>query len=268
MEFEIGKYFEEDTATYKEKGVSIYHFKDELIDEFVKEFLLPFRQAYISDEDLNDGVENEVWTDKAEAIAEQIPTLPNLQSGEFSEILLYFLSLCFRCPEANVIPLKWRWKENQNTPCHLSDIVLMKCMDDENPSENDFMYVVESKGKALAPSKNFKTSVMNDAIDGSSKDYVSRSGKMVAYMRKWYNREKNYDMARKVKRFGDSVDVDYQKFYNAAIVVERDTLTTHLDNIKEDKLKEAKKNGISLIAVPIRSMKAMYERMYSEVVNT
>ena len=268
MEFDIGKYFVEDGITYKEKGVTVYQFKDELVEEFVKEFLLPFRQAYISDEDLDNGVENEVWTDKVEAISEQIPTLPNLQSGEFSEILLYFISICFRCPEANVIPLKWRWKENQDTPCHLSDIVLMKCMDDENPSEEDFMYVVESKGKAVAPSKNSKFSVMNDAIDGSSKDYVSRSGKMVAYMRKWYNREKNYNMARKVKRFGDSVEVDYQKRYNAAIVVERESLTTHVDNIKEEKLKEAEKNGISLIAVPIRNMKKVYERMYSEVINS
>lgn len=268
MVFDISRFFVEDRDSFMDKGITVYQFKDELLDDFVREFLVPFRQAYISDVDLNNGIENEVWDSKAEAIAEQIPTKANLKSGEFAEILMYFLATHFQCPDANVTPLKWRWKENQDMPCHLSDIVLLKCEDEDNPSEEDYMYLLESKARAVVLSEGNTTSSMNAGIDGALKDRVSRSGKLVAYMRSKYNHDKQYGMARKVKRFGNSVDVDYKKMYNAAIVVERASLNKHIENIKPDKLKIAKDKEIRLIAVPLSGMKKVYERIYKEVLNS
>lgn len=267
MAFVIGEFFVIDHTTFADKGVVVYSFKNELVNEFVLNFLLPFRQAYIADENLEEGLAHEDWDSREEAIKEQIPTKASLRSGEFSEILLYYLSLFFRCSDANVKPLKWRWKENQDQPCHLSDIVMMKCEDPEHPSEEDYMYVVESKSKAIPPSRNSYNSVMNSAIEGAAKDYASRSGKMIAYLRKWYNREEKHDLVKKVKRFGDSVNVDYDKRYHAAIVVDKNSLHHHINNIEESHLKLAKDKRISLIAVPIDGMKTVYERMYSEIVN-
>lgn len=70
-----------------------------------------------------------------------------------------------------------------------------------------------------------------------------------------------------MKRFDDSVDVDYKRFSNAAIVVEKDSLKQHVENITADYVDLAKLNCINLFAVPIESIKAVYERMYKEVVN-
>lgn len=268
MAFDIGKCFVVDKDTYQDKGIIIYDFNDGLLDKFVKDFLTPFRQSYISDEDLESGLMNDVWDKRSEAIGEQIPTTPSLRSGEFSEILLYFLSIHFNCPDANVAPLKWRWKENQDMACHLSDIVLLKCADEKNPSEDDYMYVVESKGRAKVLSYKDKTSVMNAGIDGALKDYVSRAGKMVAYMRSKYNHDHQYALAKKVKRFGNSVDVDYKKSFSAAIVVDRASLKIHVANINPAKLVKAHAKGIALIAVPIDDMRKVYNRMFNEVVNT
>lgn len=170
---DISRFFTIDDTTYAAKGVVVYGFKDELLDEFVSEFLLSFRQAYISDEELKEGV----WADEAEGISMQIPTKPNLKSGEFSEILLFYLSQCLRCSDANVAPLKWRWKENQDMPSHLTDMVLIKCDDEKNPSTDDYLYFVESKGKATPLSTGSTDSVMNAAIEGAEKDRVSRGGK-------------------------------------------------------------------------------------------
>lgn len=66
MPLDISGFFDIDPNTYADKGVVVYEFKDELLDEFVSEFLLPFRQAYIPDEDLDAGVREGVWMDKAE----------------------------------------------------------------------------------------------------------------------------------------------------------------------------------------------------------
>ena len=266
LAFGIGDFFVIDNTTFADKGVVVYSFKDELVNEFVLNFLLPFRQAYIADENLEDGLAHKDWDCREEAIGEQLPTKASLRSGEFSEILLYYLSICFRCPDANVKPLKWRWKENQDQPCHLSDIVMMKCEDPEHPSKEDYMYVVESKSKAIPPSRNSNSSVMNNAIKGAVKDYASRSGKMIAYLRKWYNREGRHDIVKKVKRFGDSVNVDYDKRYHAAIVVDRDSLQHHIVNIDANLLQKAQDKQIGLVAVPIAGMKDVYERMYKDVV--
>lgn len=266
MPFDISRFFDIDTDTYADKGVVVYGFKDELLNEFVTEFLLPFRRAYISDEELEAGVAEEVWVDKKEGISTQIPTKPNLKSGEFSEILLFCLSHCLRCPDANVAPLKWRWKENQDMPCHLTDIVLIKCDDEKNPHTSDYLYFVESKGKAKAPSPN-GDSVMNAAIDGAVNDSVSRAGKTVTYLITKYSKDKEYEKARKVGRFKDSVNVEYQRYSNAAIVVEKGSLDHHISKISADNLDKARKNNISLFAVPIENVQALYERMYNEVVN-
>lgn len=267
MPLDISRFFEIDVDSYADKGVVVYGFKDELLDEFISEFLLPFRDAYISKEELDAGIAGEVWADEKEGISTQIPTKAHLQSGEFSEILLFYLSHCLRRADANVAPLKWRWKENQDMPCHLTDIVLIKCDDERNPRTDDYLYFVESKGKAVVPSKN-SDSVMNAAIEGAENDSVSRAGKTITYLITKYGKEKEYDKARKVRRFKDSVDVvEYQRYSNAAIVVEKSTLDHHISKITAENIEKARRNNISLFAVPIENMKALYERMYNEVVN-
>ena len=267
MAIDITRFFEIDNATYADKSVVVYRFKDELTDEFVSELLLPFRQAYISDEELEAGVDEELWATREEGANMQVPTKPNLKSGEFAEILLYFLSLCLRCPDANIAPLKWRWKENQDTPCHLTDIVLARCDDENNPSEEDYLYFVESKAAATPLRNTASTSVMNDGIDGAVNDSVSRAGKTITYLITKYSKEKEYDKARRIKRFKDPVDsVGYKRYSNAAIVVDSGSLNMHINNITAENLEKAKKNNISLFAVPITEMKALYERMYNEAV--
>lgn len=266
MEQDISRFFNQDATTYVEKGVIVYQFKDELIDEFVLDFVLPFRQSYISDEELDAGVAEGVWANREEGTKMKLPTTPPLKSGEFAEILLYYLSLCLRCTDVNIAPLKWRWKENQNTPCHLTDIVLAKCIDEKNPTTDDYLYFVESKAKAIPLSDKSKDSVMNDAIDGAVKDSVSRVGKTIPYLITKYVHEKEYDKARKLGRFKESTEVEYKRYSNAAIVVDKNSIDIHIKNITSDKLTEAQKNKISLFAVPIAELKSVYERMYDEAV--
>ncbi len=266
MKQDISFFFDLDASTYGDKGVAVYQFKDELVDEFISECVLPFRQAYISDEDLDAGVSENVWADREEGTKMKVPTKPYLKSGEFAEILLYFLSQSLWCPDVNIAPLKWRWKENQDVPCHLTDIVMAKCDDESKPTTDDYLYFVESKAKASALPGNSMDSVMNDAIGGAVKDSVSRAGKIVPYLITKYSHDKEYDMARKIGRFKDSTEVAYRRFFNAAIVVDKGQLESHIGNITADSLKAAQDNKISLFAVPIADLKTVYERMFDELV--
>lgn len=262
---DISRFFVVDKDTYAAKGVVVYKFNDELVEEFVAEYVLPFRQAYISDEELNEGIVEGVWTNIEECVRMQLPTKPNLKSGEFSEILLYFISLCLNCKSANIAPLKWRWKENQDMPCHLTDIVIAKCDDEKNPSVDDYLYFVESKSAATPLDKSSKKSVMNDGIEDAVKDSVSRISKTIPYLITKFSKEKDFSKARLIKRFIDSVDtVEYKRYSNAAIVVDSDSLKQHIENITTENLNLALKNNISLFAVPIKEMKALYERVYTE----
>lgn len=45
MALDISRFFNPDDTTYVDKGVVLYKFKDWLIDEFVSEFVLPFRHS-------------------------------------------------------------------------------------------------------------------------------------------------------------------------------------------------------------------------------
>lgn len=265
MTFDISPYFDVDKDTYIDKCIVVYKFKDGLTDKFVSEYILPFRRSYISDEELKSGIDEKIWASSIEGVAMHFPSKPYLQSGEFSEILLYFISLCMRCQDANIAPLKWRWKENQDTPCHLTDIVIAKCKDEQNPSVDDYLYFVESKAAATPLSKTSTSSVMNDGIEDAVKDSVSRIGKTIPYLITKYTKEKEYEKARLIKRFRDSVDVvEYKRYSNAAIVVDSESLDIHMKNLTKDNLKQAQKHTISLFAVPIKDMKALYERVYAE----
>ncbi len=266
MALDISRFFDLDVTTYADKGVDVYKFKDGLIDEFVSELVLPFRQAYITDEELDAGIAEGVWKNREEGARMKAPTKPNLKSGEFAEILLYFMSLCLRCPDVNILPMKWRWKENQDMPCHLTDIVLAKCDDEKKPATEDYLYFVESKAKATTLPQTSKDSVMNDAIGGAVNDSVSRAGKTVTYLITKFVHDKDYDMARKIGRFKDSTKVAYKRFSNAAIVVDKEQLNKHIENITADNLKTAQKNNIKLFAVPIANLKTVYERIYDEAV--
>ena len=267
MALDPRKYFEEDKTTYQDKGVVVYRFRDELIEEFVSDFILPFRLAYATDEEIMSGVERGYW-DKKQGIANYLPTKPILKSGEFAEILVYFLSICFRCPDVNVYPLKWRWKENRNTPMHLSDIAMAKCEDPKHPSEDDYLYFVESKARATTLPKVTTQSVMNDGILGALDDIVSRATKMITFLIVKFNKEKNYEMADRMNRFKETVEVKYERRFNAAIVVESKSLDQHINNTTQENLDDAKRLGVELFAIPIENMKDVYERVLAEALNT
>ena len=264
MNIDFSEYFEKDDDTYKEKGITIYQFKNELLDNFISDFVVEFRRAYISDNRLKNEIDNQLW-DRKRAIESRLPTKPNLKSGEFAEILLFCLAQCFICPDVTITPIKWRWKENQDQPCHLTDIILAKRNDEEEFLPDDYIFLIESKAAATPLGPNSANSVVNDGITDLKKDLYSRTAKTITYLITHFSNAGKIETAKKVRRFEFSVEYPYKRIFNSAIVVDAESVKKHIDNISEDNLIFVRDNNISLLVVPIARMKTVYERLYADV---
>ena len=257
----VHSFFTIDTDTYKDKGITVFDFDDSRSNDFIANFVIPFRQSYVSDELLKSEVDNGINTREV-AISNRLPELPRLKSGEFGEILVFFLSQMFVCPDSNIRPIKWRWKETKDQPCHLTDIVLMK-YETDNPQPTDYIFSSEVKTSAKRIGERTSVSKMNEAIDGALKDKNSRIGKMIAYLTTQYMRDRNPEMAKVVKRFGDSTTISYERRISAIVVSERDSLKNHIKNITTDNMKMAINEQIALFAIPIKNLKSIYEELYT-----
>lgn len=257
----LNSFFKIDQNTYKDKGIIVFDFDDSRSNDFIANFVIPFRQSYISDELLNMEVSCGVNT-RGEAISNRLPEVKYLQSGEFCEILTFFIAKMFVCPDANIRPVKWRWKETKDQPCHLTDVVLMR-YEENNPQPTDYIFSSEVKSAATPIGDRLKESRMNEAIEGALKDKNSRIGKMVAYLTTQYMRDSNPAMAKVVKRFADSTTISYERRISAFVVSERDSLKNHIKNITADNMNKVTTNKIALFAVPIKNLKAIYEQLYA-----
>lgn len=260
-ELNLDDYFVMDDKTYS--GIIIYDFKDDKIDDFIASVLIPFRRCYVSDDDLNYEVGMGINT-REEAIESKLPTLPMLKSGEFAEILMYYICCHAIAPDANVIPIKWHWKEHRDMACHLTDLALFKIIDHNNPSKEDYFFSMEVKAGATPLGEKSTKTRMREAIDGAMDDITSRMAKLIPYLTTKYAKERNAQAARMVKRFADSVTVPFIRRVNAAIVVERASLKKHIENIPAEYIKNARINRIALFAVPMTGLKKIYERVYAQ----
>ena len=91
---------------------------------------------------------------------------------------------------------------------------------------------------------------------------------MITFLIVKFNKEKNYEMADRMNRFKETVEVKYERRFNAAIVVENKSLDQHINNTTQENLDNAKRLGVELFAIPIENMKDVYERVLTEALNT
>lgn len=260
---DLTKYFIVDNETYQDKGVVMYNFDESKSNEFLDEFIVDFRKAYVSDDTIDFEINEGVSGSREEIIAPRLPELPYMKSGEFAEVLYFYIAQTYLVQDADIIPIKWQWKENNNMPCHLSDIIIMRCPDRDNPSPEDYMYMMEIKsGAKPLPNKTDK-SKMNEAITGAVKDMTSRAGKLVSYLKAQYVRDRNAEMAKRVQRFAEGVTSPPQKKYSAAILVDRGSVDKHIANITDENLRLAKSAKIALFVIPMTDLRNRYEEFYN-----
>ena len=162
-----------------------------------------------------------------------------------------------------------------NRAVHFTDILWLKCIDPSLPQLSDCLITVEVKTRATSPGND---STINEAIKGAKKDSVTREGLTLAYMKRQYKRDKQYDEARVVERFEKAVANPYHCFYNAIAIVESSHLeSNHIAYLDKkltaeianwNKANTANHKQMSVFVVPVTALKQLYEDMYQNVLNS
>ena len=137
-------YFTKNCILGAKEGLEIYDFTGDTTT-FIQDCVLRFREAYISEEKLERIVAESKKTTRKDAIERRLPQKASNKAGDFGEILSYYLWTETFASDANIRPMKIRWKESPDMPSHLVDVIILRRVDENNACPDDKMYTVESK---------------------------------------------------------------------------------------------------------------------------
>jgi hypothetical protein len=254
-------HFEEST---NKDGITVFKLKEDEKDDFFAKLPVPFRCLYLTDEDLEWRI-NQFGTQRSEEIAEKIPNNPIIMSGEFSEILCYFIIPEKYMPKSNLRPPKWKWKESKNNPAHFTDVVLFCQNDPKTPHTDDSLISIESKARASKPSST--ESSLQSAINDAQKDYVSRLAESLFHLKTRYKDDKNAKAVKQLERFMDAANYPpFLKHFKAIATVDDSYADTHLQNITL--IPGDIKDTFEVILIRINNLKGAYEHTFNEIQKT
>ena len=275
----ISDYFTHDKSMFTGSGLEFYVFDNRKTASFVQDCLIPFREAYITEEKLTHIVSH-FPTTRIEAISERLPRKGMVMSGDFGEILSFYLACQIWAPMANVLPMKWRFKDSKKDASKYTDIILFSLLDPNNPSENDAMFTYEVKTCATALGNNVyqihkrpsfitykdgkKECTILEAVFDANNDAVERAAETIPYLLTRCEDENLYDLHKQILRFKNAEKVTYQKEYNAVAVVDSSTLEEQIARMPSDLL-TVHSNVKNVYCVPMEGLKSVYERVYAEM---
>ena len=275
----ISDYFNFDTSLYRASGLCFYIFDNTKTASFVQDCLVPFREAYIATDKLNHIVSHFPTTRK-EAISRRLPRKGNVMSGDFGEILSFYMACQIWSPSVNVIPMKWRFKDSKKDASKYTDVILFELHDADNPSVDDAMFTYEVKTCAtglgdgiykvhVKPSyKNYKDGKLEctiiEAVFDANKDAVERAAETIPYLLTRCEDENLYDLHKQIYRFRKAEKTTYKKEYNAVAIVDSSTLAKQMYRMPGDLL-TMHPNVKNVYCIPMENLKNVYERIYAEM---
>lgn len=255
-------YFTRNDALSLKEGIEIYEFTGNP-KAFVQDCERRFREAYISEEMLERITKNSILTTRKEAIELRLPKQAKNIAGDFGEILSYYLWTETFAADANICPMKIRWKEDPDMSSHHVDVILLKKVDENNASQDDKIYTIESK--VWSSQMNAGHSSLTDALDGAVKDRTERTAKTIPYLVIQYERDGDFGLADQVKRFGDPVNNPYKKEHFAIAIVESSQKKDHISNF--NKTMQTFNPDIPVYLIPIANLKCIYNNLFLKIPN-
>ena len=277
----ISDYFTEDRVTYSALGIVMYVFDDSKTASFVRECLIPFRRAYISDEKL-DRIEAKKKSPRKDIINRRLPDPGDVMSGDFGEILTYYMATEIWSPNVDYKPMKWQFKDDPKKASPKTDVVLFQLVNDvSHPDTNDKLITYEAKAHATPIAGTYKTHTQKhaitfkdgrdcctflDAIFDADKDRASRAAESIIYLK---NKAEDYyddEFLDVLNRFDKGFSVPYIAEHNAVAIVESADLGNQIGRMPVNLI--ATFPGIKLYCMPIKNMKQVYEDIYSLLENT
>ena len=258
----IISYFTKNQVLSSSSGLEIYEFTGDAT-AFVRDCEHRFREAYISEEKLVRITAKSKDTRK-DAIELRLPKMTKNKAADFGEILSYYLWTETFAADANICPMKMRWKEHPDMPGHLVDVILLKKVDEGNACPDDKMYTIESKVWTSPMGTNCHSSLSDD-LNWAIKDRTERAAKTIPYLVIQYERDEEYDLAVQVRRFGDPVNAPYIKEHFAIAIVESSQAKDHISNF--DKTLQSANPDIPVYLLPIADLKNIYNNLFLSIPN-
>ena len=258
---DLHKYFTEDRVTYAAQKIVLYNFDDSKSADFINEMLVPIRNAYISDKKIAQ-IEERYKTSRKEIIGKRLPDTASITSGDFGEILTFYLAQQTFASNATITPMKWRLKDDKTKASPKTDIMLFYVSNLDVPSKDDILYSIEVKAFASHPYGK-KCSIF-EAVSGAENDRTSRAAETVTYLlTRLEDKMAPLDLYKGVKRFEKPYYNTYKKIFNGVAVVEKEYLAKHIAHIPTDML--TNHPGIDIYCLPIKQLGKIYKKIYKQM---
>lgn len=277
----ISDYFTEDNVTYSALGIVLYVFDDSKTSSFVRECLIPFRRAYISDIKL-DRIEAKKKSLRKDIINRRLPDSGDVMSGDFGEILTYYMATEVWSPDVDYKPMKWQFKDDPKKASPKTDVVLFQLVNDViHPDANDKLITYEAKAHATPIAGTYKMHKQKraitykdgkdcctfiDAIFDADHDRASRAAESIIYLKNKAEDTDDDEFLGVLNRFDKSFSVPYIAEHNAVAIVESADLENQIGRMPVDLMVTFP--GIKLYCMPINNLKQVYEDIYSLIENT
>lgn len=278
----LSDYFSLDSSIHPDKGIKFYIFDETKRKEFVQDCLLPFREAYIDTKKLYDIV-NEYGVSIQESVQGRLPDKGKVMSGDFGEILCFYLAVQLWTSDVTVSPMKWRFKDKKTAASNYTDVIMFRLADKDNPSPNDKLYTYEvktrstklgntkydvHKRKANIGYKDGKlTCTFIEAVVDANTDAVQRAAETIPYLKIRCQDEGLKDLHDKINRFSTgNKGVTFQREHNAVAVIDSSDLDLQVTRIPAD-LFTTHPSVDNVYCLPIADLQTLYESIYTQVPN-
>jgi len=230
----------------------IYRLKVPEWNQFVGKLADDFRLCYISNKTLNDRADKAGITATKFLEKYVIPDDPIIKSGDFGELLCYFIvKEHFENKGILLIaPRKWRWKDNRNKPAPGVDAIMFHIANKSKFTNKDLLVTIESKMKAVNSSRHR----IQDAIDGARIDKLSRLAKTLSWLEEKYAKLGKEKARALTERFKDpATHGKYQKVHKGIAILDC--------TLEAAETAKAVNNtqGITVIVLSIKELQKAYE---------
>lgn len=247
----------------KKRMIKVFSSLDDLREDFITEFSERYRTCIISNKKLKQSIENLNMT-LQDILLNYIPDNPSIMSGDFGEILSFCLIDDYSNFNLNKKldgVMKWRHKIDKNKSLNYTDIIFFHRIDQKKPNPKDLVSFSEVKTN----SNNKKRKTIQESVDDSKIDYVSRAASTLSWLRELSIRKNNIIIKKYLDRFINSVEDKngpYIKEFKAISVIDKNFLE---NEFKNEIMLEDETSSCDIIIISVGSLRELYNIHYDKL---
>jgi hypothetical protein len=246
-------------ASVQQGPYVIIEVSEEAAVDMVKMLPSPFRQFYVSDDDL-DEAHAKFQISKKELIELKLPNAGSVMAGDFGEMLTAVMQGALEHPVEVIDPKKWRYKQDRTKPAPKYDVVQFVLPNWPDSSEQDRLFCSEVKAKALKG----KSTPVESAISDSSKDRDGRLASTLSWLREKAIFAGDVPTVEQLNRFIKADAHPQASFeYRAVAIISADLVISETSVITGQLLGDN-----VLIVVSIPNLKSVYTAVFDAISQT